>query len=130
MTNKRKQPETSEEALDAKSSESKNRDYDRIVMALKHLGSGNYDDIAKFLQLIDANVVSRRMKEMRELKMIVNTFQKTPTRRNRMAYVHTLSGIFPKTDLQEKELNPAHKEIKKESSPEKKPAYTQPELIS
>lgn len=88
----RKQPSTSREANNLKSAESKNRDYKRIEMAYAVIGQGHYEDVAKYLGLIDLNIVSRRMKEMRELGTLVNTGIKKLTSRNRNAFVHTLSA--------------------------------------
>lgn len=88
---KRKQPSTSKEANDLKSVESKNKDYKRIEMAYSVIGQGHYEDVAKFLGLKDLNIVSRRMKEMRDLGILVNTGIKKLTSRNRNAFVHCLS---------------------------------------
>jgi hypothetical protein len=85
-------PETSLEAKSLKTDESKNRDYKRIIEAYKIIGSGHYEDVAKFLGLKDFNIVSRRMKEMRKLKLLINTGVKKLTSRQRNAYVHTLSN--------------------------------------
>ena len=88
---KRKHSPTSKEAELSKSAESKNRDYKRIEMAYAVIGQGHYEDVAKYLGLTYLNVVSRRMKEMRDLGILVNTGIKKLTSRNRNAFVHTLS---------------------------------------
>lgn len=88
----RKQQSTSREANNLKSAESKNRDYKRIEAAYSVIGQGHYEDVAKYLGLTDFNIVSRRMKEMRELGTLVNTGIKKLTSRNRNAFVHTLSA--------------------------------------
>ena len=93
------QPETSEEALDLKSDDSKQKDYDRIISAYKKMGSGNYDDVAMVLNLSDANVVSRRMKELRDMNILENTGEKTKTRRNRNAFVHKLTSSYLHSQL-------------------------------
>lgn len=93
---KKKQPETSKEANELKTFESKNKDYKKIISAYEVLGVGHYEDVAKFLGIKDFNVVSRRMKEMRDLGILVNTGVKKLTSRNRNAFVHCLSSANKK----------------------------------
>lgn len=81
-------PDTSKFAHDNKSDESKQRDYERILVALDKIGEGNYEEIAKAMNEKELNVVSRRMKEMRDRGEIENTGTKTKTSRGCWAFVH------------------------------------------
>lgn len=106
-------PETSQEAKQLKTNESKQRDYDRIVAALKVLGKAHYEDIALQMGEKDLNVCSRRMKELRdagiiEISIVKDKQEKKPTSRNRNAFVHKLSEGTPK---------PKEKKAKREKKP-------------
>lgn len=92
-----KQPETSLEAKDLKTDESKCRDYDKISSALRVIGEGNYEAIARQMKVKDATVVARRLKEMRELNLLENTGNKTKTSRGRNAFVHKLTELGKNT---------------------------------
>lgn len=92
-----KQPETSLESKALKTDESKSRDYEKIIMALKVIGEANYEGIAIQLKLTELNTVSRRLKEMRELGLLENTGQKTLTSRGRNAFVHRLTELGKNT---------------------------------
>lgn len=106
---KRQHSDTSKEAEVSKTFESKNRDYTRIIKALEVLGSANYDAISRQMDARDANVCSRRLKEMCELGMIRKTETKSLTNRLRNAYNYCLINQ-PKTE----------NEIKPEKSPQGK----------
>jgi len=98
---KRKEmPETSLIAHLNKSDESKQRDYNAIIMAFQNIGSGIYTDVASFLKWDDANKVARRMKELRELGKLENTGLKKMTPRNRPAFIHQLCNVPTKTPIQ------------------------------
>lgn len=86
-----KMVETSQMAHDNKTEESKQRDYDRILMALEKIKYGHYEDIAREMGEKELNVVSRRMKEMREKGMIENVGLKKKTSRNCWAFVHQIT---------------------------------------
>lgn len=86
-------PETSRIAHVSKSEESKQRDYDRIVLALEKLGSGNYEDIARSMGERELNVVSRRLLEMVKKDLVENTGIKKLTSRNRPAFIYKLSSV-------------------------------------
>lgn len=86
-------PETSQEAKLLKTDDSKCRDYDKIVSALLAIGEAHYEGIAIKMGVEDLNVVSRRMKEMRELGLLENTGEKKPTSRGRNAFVHKLTEL-------------------------------------
>lgn len=85
---KRTQPETSEIARVNKTDESKQRDYDRIVLALQKIGSGNYEDISRAMKEKELNVVSRRLSEMVKKGMVENTGIKKKTSRNCPAFIY------------------------------------------
>lgn len=92
-----KMPETSQEAKAEKTKESLRKDYERIRYAYENLGEGNYDDVALFLEVVDKNSISRRMKEMREVGLLENTGRKSKTSRGRNAFIHKLTGtVLPK----------------------------------
>lgn len=101
MTRRVSQPETSMEAYNALQPKAVREMYMRIVGALKHLGTGTYEEIATHLTLTDTNQVSRRLPEMVKMEMIVNTKVKRLTRRKRHAFVYQLTGAQPLTDKQE-----------------------------
>lgn len=104
----RKQPQTSKEAFLSVSLEMKNKHYGQILKALKELGSGNYEDIALFLGL-EPTQVGRRLKEMRDNKLLFISGLKKPTKKGRAAFVHYIMGSSqPKT---ENEVN--YKKVKK-----------------
>lgn len=130
----RKQPSTSREANNLKSAESKNRDYKRIKEALAVLGVANYDTIARHIGVKDANVVSRRMKELCLLGEVRNTETKSLTSRNRNAFNYCLINQ-PKTENGKKvekslsgkgvsDYSKAIQEVKKEA-----PVYIQQSLL-
>lgn len=83
-------PETSKEAKDLKTNESKQRDYERIAAAFRVIGVGHYEDAANQIGEKDLNVCSRRFKEMREMGILENTGIKKLTSRNRNAFIHKL----------------------------------------
>lgn len=96
-----KMPDTSIQAYEEKTFDSIQTDWNKIISALKVIGSGHYEDIAIQMQTTDLNVVSRRMKEMRERGMIYNTGDKKKTKRGRWAYVHCITtDSQPKTQSQ------------------------------
>lgn len=117
-----KMPDTSIQAYEEKTIDSIKTDWQNIMDALKALGSGMYEDIAIQMQTTDLNVVSRRMKEMRERGMIYNTGEKKKTKRGRWAYVHciTLDGA-PKVEIKKR---PVKKELTQENK-STTPAETQ-----
>lgn len=93
----RKQPSTSIEAKELKTDDSKRKDYDKIILSLKVIGEGNYEKIATQLGITELNVISRRMKEMRDLGLLENTGNKTLTTRGRHAFVHKLTELGKNT---------------------------------
>lgn len=94
-----KQPETSKEAFLSVTLEMKNKHYGQILKALKDLGSGTYDEIADFIGL-DRHQVGRRLKEMRDNKLLFISGLKRQTKKgNRAAFVHYIMGSSqPKTE--------------------------------
>lgn len=124
---KRKLPETSMEANEAKTSKSKNRDYDRIIAAYKAIGSGIAEEAANHLQVRDVGVVARRMSELCKMGIMINTGNKKLTSRGRNAFIYTLSNSQPKTMEEEKESRGV--EDKKEKTNLKKVTLPQGELF-
>ena len=123
----RKHVETSKEAELAKTDESKQRDYDRIISAYQSIGTGHYEDCANYMREKDLNVVSRRMKEMREKGMLINLETKKPTSRGRNAFIHALSSnLAAKTDNQ---LKPEKALVGKSVSDYSKDLINQPTLF-
>ena len=94
----RKQPETSKEAYLALTLETKNKHYGQILKALKALGSATYEEIATFVGL-EPSQVGRRLKEMRDNKLLFISGLKKPTKKGRAAFVHYIVGSSqPKTE--------------------------------
>ena len=114
-------PETSRIANDLKTDESKQRDYDRIVVALKKIGSGHYEDIALAMGEKELNVVSRRLSEMVQKGMVENTGLKKNTSRNRPAFIYQLPPpqTQSRADLTENLINQTIN----------KPNYSQPKMF-
>lgn len=103
----RKNPSTSIEAYRSMTSDLIQKDHAKILNALEQLGSAIYEEIAKHLNWIDKNKVSRRLKELEGLQMIYKTGEKRTTTSNRNAYVYKLIEKDkvqeqPKTDLSNK----------------------------
>lgn len=85
-------PDTSIQAYEEKTMDSIRADWDKIIKALKVIGSGHYEDIAKQMQVTDLNVVSRRLSEMIKKDLVVRSSEKKRTSRGRNAYIHTLAN--------------------------------------
>ncbi len=85
-------PQTSLDAYKAVSPESLRDIYVRITQALKTLTLANYDELARFLNLPDINMVSRRLKELEELGLIYKPGTKSLTSRRRQAYQYAIKS--------------------------------------
>lgn len=83
---KRKLTDTSLDANDSMTSDIKERHYEKILTALKQLGSANYETISLHLGMKNANQVSRRTKEMVLCGLILKTENKSKTTSGRQAY--------------------------------------------
>ena len=101
MNNKNNLPETSLEAYKALHPETQRKMYDKIIEALKVLGTATYEELSDFLNCQDRNQISRRLKEMEGLQMIWKPGTKRLTKRNRNAFVYQLTGnSSPKTETE------------------------------
>lgn len=100
MSKKTKMPDTSREAGQLKTNESKQRDYDKIVNALLVIKSGHYEQIARQMKVKDIVIVARRLSEMVKNGVIRNTGLKKNTSRNRAAYIYELVDGTPRTPTQ------------------------------
>lgn len=98
----RQNPSTSNEAYKSVSIEMLNNHHSKIIKALKELGSGTYEDIAKFLQWEDKNRASRRLLELERLEIVWKPGLKKPTKSGRNAFVYCLTNKMP---VVEKPLN-------------------------
>lgn len=85
-------PDTSLAAYDQVTPEALRDIYDKILLALRELGKANYETIAQYLKLNEPNIISRRLKEMRDMEppLIYKTGSKSLTSRNRLAYDHSV----------------------------------------
>lgn len=99
MKNKTNLPETSIEAYKQLTPEKLSKDYKLIIFALRNLKIANYDKIAVYLKLSDRNIVSRRLKEMMELGILIRMDSKSPTTRGRQAFNHRLADVFLNEDV-------------------------------
>lgn len=97
---KRQYPETSHLAKKMKTDESKQRDWDKIIAALKVLGNSNYEQIADYIGWRDLNTCSRRLKELcpastdnpKGKGLIYNTGVKNLTKRQRQAFMFAIKS--------------------------------------
>lgn len=93
MRNSKNLPDTSHEANRRAVPEMRRDHYVKIQTALTKLVAANYEKIAMEVGFTDRNQVSRRLKEMEELGMIIKTELKSATTSGRSAYNYTLPGI-------------------------------------
>lgn len=97
----RKQISTSIEAYNSLNADSVRAIYQKIVEALKILGSASTEKIAEYLGMEHAKV-HKRTSEMERLEMIWRPGAKTLTKSGRHAFLWTIRGDHqPKTDEQE-----------------------------
>lgn len=133
---KKKMPETSLEAYQRLTPEQVTAHHQKIIKAFVVLGSATADKIAEHTG-IEHVQVNRRFHELRKLDLIYNTGMKSPTRKGRNAFVHTLKGkgVIVEKRKPEKQSGIAAtdhaKEIIKLSESIKKnpPKYVQPKLL-
>lgn len=85
-------PETSLGAYHALTPEKVKKDHEKIFLALSNLWEAIYDEIARYLNEKDVNMVSRRLKEMEEMELIKKTGRKRRTSRNRSAFTYQVIG--------------------------------------
>lgn len=96
-------PDTSLEAYRALTPEKLSRDYANIKYALECKREATYEEIADYLDWVDKNKVSRRLKEMEAAQIVYKPGYKKLTSRNRQAYLYRLVPTKPiqKTLFQE-----------------------------
>lgn len=102
--NKNNLPSTSHEANKSMTYEMRKQHHGKIILALKELGSGTYEQIATFLGM-DRHQIGRRLSELERDGIVWKPGLKLPTKSNRQAYIYQLTGSSsPKTEVSEKAL--------------------------
>lgn len=100
----RKNPSTSKDAYKSVTIEMLNSHHSKIIKALKEIGSGTYEEIAKYLQWEDKNRASRRLLEMEKLELVWKPGAKKLTKSGRNAFIYCLTNQ-PKTDKDAKQVS-------------------------
>ncbi len=100
MSKKSKFPETSLEAYRAQTAVKLNKDHQRIIAALKVLGTGTAEQIAEQMNGFEAATAGRRMSELERKGVVFKTGEKRKTKRGHNAFVYCLTNSQPLTDKQ------------------------------
>ena len=98
--NKQNLPETSHSANVAMTYEMRKQHHGKIILALKEIGSGNYEQIANFLGM-DRHQVGRRLSELEREGIVWKPGLKSNTKSGRQAFIYQLTGQSqPKTETE------------------------------
>lgn len=89
--NKQNLPETSHAANVSMTYEMRKKHHGKIILALKEIGSGNYEQIADFLGM-DRHQVGRRLKELETEMIVWKPGLKSNTKSGRQAFIYQLTG--------------------------------------
>lgn len=98
----RKNPDTSHAANVAMTYEMRKQHHGKIILALKEIGSGIYEQIADFIGM-DRHQVGRRLSELEREGIVWKPGLKANTKSGRQAYIYQLTGQSqPKTETEHK----------------------------